>query len=69
MLINYLHCTYIETMLSPALVIVEMARNLADWPEAVVTAARPPSNAAIRFLNTSCRDRQVYKESSEVEKK
>ena len=53
----------------PALVIVEMARNSADWPEAVATAARPPSNAAIRFLNTSCRDRQVYKESSEVEKK
>ena len=42
-----------ETMLSPAEQMVEMARNWADCPEEVASAAFPPSSAATRFSKTS----------------
>ena len=43
----------VETMLSPAEQMVEMARNWADCPEEVASAALPPSSAATRFSKTS----------------
>lgn len=45
--------THVDTMLSPESAMVEMARNCADWPDAVATAAAPPSSAVIRFSKTS----------------
>lgn len=45
--------TYDDTMLSPEPASAEIARNWADWPEDVATAAAPPSSAATRFSNTS----------------
>ena len=41
------------TMLSPALQIVEMAKNCADCPLDTDNAATPPSKAAILFSKTS----------------
>lgn len=40
-------------MLSPEFAMVEIARNCADMPDAVATAANPPSSAAIRFSKIS----------------
>ena len=45
--------TYVETILSPEPATALMARNWADCPDEVATAATPPSSAAIRFSNTS----------------
>ena len=40
-------------MLSPAWAMLAMARNWAAWPDAVASAATPPSSAATRFSKTS----------------
>lgn len=40
-------------MLSPACVMAEIAKKVADCPEAVATAAAPPSRAAMRCSKTS----------------
>ena len=42
-------------MLSPAPARALIARNWADCPDEVATAATPPSRAAIRFSKTSYR--------------
>jgi hypothetical protein len=58
--------THVETMLSPALAIVAIATNCADWPDAVATAAAPPSRDAMRFSNTSWRWPQCGSNSTEA---
>ena len=44
--------THVDTILSPALAIAEMAMNCADCPLDAATAATPPSRAAMRASNT-----------------
>jgi hypothetical protein len=43
-----------ETMLSPASAMVWIAAVMAAMPEAMASAAMPPSIAATRFSSTSC---------------
>lgn len=43
----------VEMMLSPAWASVAMAMNCAACPDAVASAAAPPSSAAIRFSKTA----------------
>lgn len=45
--------SYLETMLSPAPAMVEIAMNWAAVPLDAASAPTPPSNAAIRFSKTS----------------
>jgi hypothetical protein len=52
---------HVETILSPALAIAEIAMNWADWPLAAATAAAPPSRAAILFSKTSYKFRRPIK--------
>jgi hypothetical protein len=47
------------TMLSPDSASAVSARSCADCPDAVATAATPPSSAATRFSNTSYVDMQL----------
>ncbi len=42
-----------DTMSSPAWAMLVMARNCAACPDAVASAATPPSSAATRFSKTS----------------